>query len=185
MITIFLIKEEILPLGEYAQSKINKIFDLSYSNIVNDYSGGYRIANIKTVFNQSFQDPQHMIIGSGWGQVYHFYGGKDVHLVVGDLFSYLGYGGIIGVMLYLVLTVRTFLIFRNAASLHQDSGLSLFGEGMMYVFSTITFTSLFDGYLLTPEYWMIIGISIFLERNISKYQKEAPDKETMKAVSLQ
>ena len=181
IIIIFLLSVGLLPIGEYAQSKILKIFSLSYSNIISDYSGSYRIANITSVLHQTFSNTHNMMWGMGWGQAYYYYGGENVHLVVGDLFSFLGYGGIIGVILYMVLSIRTFLIFKKAASLKHNYELSLFGEGMMYAFSALFVTSLFDGYLLAPEYWMILGVSIFMEwkmneNNISQYQdKEGQD----------
>ena len=169
---IFLLSVGILPIGEYAQSKILNIFNLSYSNIVSDYSGSYRIANLTSVLHQTFSNTHNMIWGMGWGQTYYYYGGKDVHLVVGDLFSFLGYGGIIGAILYLVLSIRTFLIFKKAASLKNYYELSLFGEGMMYAFSALFVTSLFAGYLLAPEYWMILGVSIFMEWKMNENQKK-------------
>ena len=173
IIIIFLLFEGFLPIGEYAQSKILNIFNMSYSNIVNDYSGSYRIANLSSVLKQTFSNTHNMIWGMGWGQTYYYYGGKDVHLVVGDLFSFLGYGGIIGVILYLVLSIRTFLIFKKAASLKNHYELSLFGEGMMYAFSALFVTSLFDGYLLAPEYWMILGIGIFMEWKMNENLKKS------------
>ena len=42
----------------------------------------------------------------------------------------------------------------------------------MYAFSALFVTSLFDGYLLAPEYWMILGVSIFMEWKMNENQKK-------------
>lgn len=169
VIILFLVYKGILPIGDYARSKIVSVFNFSSLSIKNDYSGSYRIKNIEFLLRQVFSNTHNTWFGMGWGQAYYYYGGKYMHLVIGDLFSYLGYGGIIGLLLYLIMSFRTFLIFKRAASLNIPSSLPSFAEGMMYAFSAVFFTSILSGQLIAPEYWVIIGAALFTEWEMGKY----------------
>lgn len=171
IIILYLVYKGILPIGDYARSKIASIFNFSSLSIKNDYSGSYRIKNIESLLEQVFSSRHNTWFGMGWGQAYYYYGGKYMHLVIGDLFSYLGYGGIIGLLLYAFMSLRTFLIFRRAASLNIPSSFPSFAEGMMYAFSAVFFTSILSGQLIAPEYWVIIGAGLYTEWKMNKLKK--------------
>ena len=167
-IILFLSLQGIIPVGEYVQQKFSIVFNFNLDHLEDDHSGGYRIANIRSIIEESLIDTYTIFWGKGWGQTYYYSRGEMKHTIAGDFIHAYGYGGLLGFVLYMIYTVNTFRVFRRAATQSADHELAKFGEGMMYATVAMFVTSLFAGYFLAPEYWILIGCSIFIDWKTAK-----------------
>jgi hypothetical protein len=167
-IIVFLSLLGIIPIGEIVQNKFPVAFNFSLDHIDQDLSGSYRIVSIRMIIDDSLRDIYTIFMGNGWGQTFRFYGGEMVYTKAGDWLNVFGYGGLFGLVLYMMYTVNAFRVFRRAAMQSRDQKLAKFGEGLMYATVAVFFTSLFTGYFLQPEYWILIGCSIFVDCKTTK-----------------
>ncbi|HEY6872885.1 MAG TPA: hypothetical protein VI298_09195 [Geobacteraceae bacterium] len=153
----------VVNVSEYAQHKLENLF--SQEEILEGSSSGYRLDLMKLVVNNALSDAKKMIIGNGWGQTHLYYNDTKVQAGGGDIVNILGYAGLLGVVAYLVYMLVSFMSARRLAISSQDDQSTRFAEGVMFALVGIFCTGQMTGYLITPEYWILIGICIFLSLN--------------------
>jgi hypothetical protein len=166
----------VLPVGDYVQQKFRVAFNFNLTHLEQDDSGSFRVANIRSILEGALNDIHTIFWGRGWGQTYFYWGGEQLHTIAGDGLHTFAYGGLFGSGLYMLYTVNAFLAFRRAAMQRADHAVARFGEGMMYAMIAMFTTSLFAGYFLAPEYWILIGCSIFADWKMAKTSWALPTR---------
>lgn len=151
----------LLPVSEYAVHKITNI--ANQEEIIEGDSGGYRLLMMGYVIEETLSSKKRQLIGNGWGQVYiENYDGEEIQAGGGDLVNVFGYSGIMGVIAYLAYTVVICISLGKLAKTCKDIETARFIEGLLFATVGIFFTAQMASYLIAPEYWLLIGVSIFL-----------------------
>lgn len=150
----------LLNVSEYALFKIDHLF--SQEEILEGGSSAFRIMAMENTLNAFLANEKTILIGNGWGQVYMDYGGDLVQTGGGDLLSTLGYGGLMGGGAYLLFMFFAFFSAMKVAKSSPDRDKTLFAEGVMFALVGVFFASQMAGYLIAPEYWLLIGVSVYL-----------------------
>lgn len=156
--------------SEYGFYKIENLFN--EEEIIEGSSSAYRIESMQLVIDGALSDPKKMLIGNGWGQTYIDFRGKFQQAGGGDIINVLGYSGLIGIVAYLIYMWFSFMAAKKVARNNQDINKAHFAEGVMFALLGIFITSQFAGYLITPEYWMLIGVCMYL--NIGNRPEKLP-----------
>jgi hypothetical protein len=150
----------VLGFSEYAQYKIANFFN--EHELLEGGSSAFRLRMMQFVIDGALSSTRKFIIGNGWGQTrFHLYD-VEVQAGGGDLVNVLGYSGAFGVAAYLVYSMLSITAARRVARF-SSSERARFAEGLMFALLGVFFTAQIAGYLIAPEYWMLIGFSIFVE----------------------
>lgn len=149
-----------LTWSEYGSYKFEQLF--SEEEILEGASSAYRIESMQIVIEGALSDSKKLLFGNGWGQTYIYFRGKLQQAGGGDIINVLGYAGLIGIFSYLMYMWFSFLAAKKVARKNQDINQAQFAEGVMFALLGIFITSQMAGYLITPEYWMLIGVCIYL-----------------------
>jgi hypothetical protein len=149
-----------LNMSEYGLYKIENFFN--QEEVFEGGSSGFRLQMMKLVVDDALRNTSKMIIGNGWGQTHVYYNGLDIQAGGGDIVNVLGFSGLFGVFSYLFYMLITFISVRKSALTSFDDEKRKFAEGLMFALVGVFFTSQFSGYLISPEYWLIIGLGIYL-----------------------
>ena len=74
----------------------------------------------------------------------------------------LGYSGVLGVVAYLAYTLLSFMSARKIARFSLDNNKARFAAGgkRLRLWGYLHWSV--AGYIITPEYWILIGLSIYL-----------------------
>jgi len=160
VIFINLLLAGFLTWSEYGSYKFENLF--SEEEIFEGSSSAYRIESMQIVIEGALSDPKKLLIGNGWGQTYIYFRGKLQQAGGGDIITVLGYSGLIGIVAYLIYMWFSFIAAKKVARNNQDINQAQFAEGVMFAFFGIFITSQMAGYFITPEYWMLIGVCIYL-----------------------
>lgn len=162
-LAVVLMKSGALNVSDYAMHKINNIFN--QEEILQGSSSGYRLDMMRFIVGDALSDSKKMVVGNGWGQTYFRYYRQEVRAGGGDIVSVLGYAGLLGVGGYLLYMLSAFGIAWKTSSRRLNLSLCSFSEGMMFAFVGIFCVGQMAGYLIMPEYWLMIGMAIYLSLN--------------------
>jgi hypothetical protein len=157
-----------LNLSEYGLYKIENFFN--QEEVLEGGSSGFRLQMMKLVVDDALRNTSKMIIGNGWGQTHYYYNDNDIQAGGGDIINVLGFSGLFGVFSYLFYMLITFIFVRKSALTSFDDEKRKFAEGLMFALVGVFFTSQFSGYLISPEYWLIIGLGIYLSVHDEKFK---------------
>lgn len=156
----------LLNVSEYALYKIDHLF--SQEEILEGGSSGFRIMAMQNTLDAFLANEKTILIGNGWGQVYMEYGGDSVQTGGGDLLATLGYGGLLGGGAYLLFMSFAFFSAMRVAMTSVDRDKALFAEGVMFALLGVFMAGQMAGYMIAPEYWLLIGVSIYLSAKSRK-----------------
>ena len=166
---IFLMFSGILKTSEYASYKINNFFN--QEEIMEGGSSNYRINSMQIILNDSLSSTKKTMIGNGWGQT-PYDNNTDLKTGAGDIIDLMDYSGLLGVFAYLF---YTWLAIRSAitvAASSKDQEKMRFATGVTFALIGIFCTAQIASYLIAPEYWMLIGLCIFL--SVPAKETESP-----------
>lgn len=172
---IVLVNSGVLNISDYAVYKINNLFN--QEEILEGGSSGFRLDMMRFVVDDALTDSKKMLIGNGWGQTFHWYHGRDVRAGGGDIISILGYAGLFGVCGYLLYMIAAFNASRKTSVKGQSCTTGSFAEGVMFALIGVFCVGQMAGYIIMPEYWLLIGLAIYLSLNISTQETPAVLKE--------
>ncbi len=156
---IFLMLSGVLKTSEYAQYKINNFFN--QEEITSGGSSNYRINSMQLILDDSLSSTKKTVIGNGWGQT-PYDTNTELKTGAGDIVDLMGYSGILGVFGYLFYTWLAFKSASTVSASSQDQEKAIFATGVTFALVGIFCTAQFASYLIAPEYWMLIGLCIFL-----------------------
>lgn len=156
---VILMISGILRVSEYAQHKLVNLFD--QEEILEGGSSGYRMDMMRLILSDTMSDSKKIVIGNGWAQNQYYYHGSAVKAGGGDMVTLLGYAGGLGVAAYLL---YMFMAAKSAAkaSRASDQDLCSLAEGVLFALVGIFCTGQMAGYLITPEYWLLIGLALYI-----------------------
>ena len=157
---IALILGGFVGVGDYGRYKLANMFNAE--EIMEGGSSAYRINSMKTVIESASSDAKRLFIGDGWGETYFEVQGQIVQAGGADLINVLGYNGLLGVLSYLLYSSFVFFALARAARRSANYTQALFAEGLLFAFVGMFVTGLMSGYLISPEYWLLIGASIYV-----------------------
>lgn len=157
---VILMMSGLLPVSEYALHKISTI--ANQEEILEGGSSGYRLLMMGYVIEETLSSRKKQLIGNGWGQTHVDFNGEEVQAGGGDLVNIFGYSGILGVIIYLAYTLIAFVSMSRVARSCKDDLKARFAEGVVFSIVGIFCTAQMASYLITPEYWLLIGVIIFL-----------------------
>lgn len=149
-----------LNVSEYATHKLENLFNRE--EVLEGGSSAYRIEMMELVIEQTLANEKKMIIGNGWGQTHVDYNGEEVQAGGGDLINVFGYAGLCGVILYLGYMFTALISAAKAARNRIDHTRAQFSEGVILTLIGFFFTAQMAGVLIAPEYWLLIGLCIYL-----------------------
>lgn len=160
-IGIALITNGIVQVSDYAKYKLDNFF--KQEEILEGGSSAHRLGAMEAVIDNTVNDSKRLFIGNGWGQTYYMdMEGVPVQSGGGDLVNVFGYAGMLGLLFYLLYSWLVFRALMRVAQRSQDKMHSMFAEGLLFAFVGMFCTGLMSGYLITPEYWLLIGSSIYI-----------------------
>ena len=159
-VVMVLIGVGMLDISEYGKFKIMNIF--VPTEIISGDSSSYRLLSMRIVVEDAFSSVEKLIIGNGWGQTHTYFRGIAVQEGGGDIISILGYTGLIGVAAYLLLIFVSFSAARRATRLSLNMDTTLSSRGIMFTLLGVFCIAQMSGFLITPEFWLLIGICIYL-----------------------
>lgn len=150
----------VINVSGYAVYKLENFFNKE--EILEGGSSAYRLAAMEAVIDNTANDPKRLAIGNGWGQTYVQLQGIEVQAGGGDLINILGYSGALGISFYLLYTSLAFFALARAAKRRTNPEDAMFAEGLLFAFVGMFVTGQMTGYLITPEYWLLIGMCIYI-----------------------
>ncbi len=145
--------------SEYGSFKMQNLFN--QEEVLEGGSSAYRLESMQAVLDNTLPNPKRVMIGNGWGQTYVEVRGEEIQAGGGDSVNILGYSGAIGVLFYLFYSLAALWSARMASKHSMDIDLKLLAEGVFFAGIGIFATSQIAGCLITPEYWMLMGICMY------------------------
>lgn len=158
MLILGLLLSGLVPVSDYARYKIEFLFNRE--EILTGGSSAYRLAAMQSVIEDTIYDGRRLAIGKGWGQTHTEIQGLEVQAGGGDVVNLLGYGGLISVALYLLYTSVLWRTMHRVARRHKDPDLVQVAEGILFASVGMFVTGQLSGYLITPEYYLLMGMAI-------------------------
>ena len=158
-IVLGLVSGGLVRISDYAQYKIDSLF--IQEEWTDGGSSAYRLEAMQTVIDSALRDNKKLVIGNGWGQTFVYMRGEKVQAGGGDVVNILGYAGLIGVTFYLLYTLVLLATLSRVARNRRDPNLAAFGEGLLFAAVGMFVTSQMSGYLIAPEYYLLLGASIY------------------------
>lgn len=155
-----------LRMSDYGRYKLEHLF--SQQELTTGSSGSYRLSMMTLIINDVTGDPKKMLFGNGWGQTKYEFMGQEVRAGGGDLIVVLGYAGLLGAASYAAyswVAVRTAVRAKANA---MDHPKARFGESVAYALVPVLITAQMAGYLIAPEYWLLIGSCLYLSATAKK-----------------
>lgn len=159
-----------LPISDYAKFKMENI--LNRGEIFSGVSSEYRVAALERAWDSILSDDKKLLIGNGWGQLTIEVQGKEVQGGGNDLVHVIGYGGIPALVAYVLYSFMIFRAMRATARRAYDDVSRLIAQGFTFAFVGIFATAQLSGHLITPEYWLLVGVGIYF--GASKRQRSWP-----------
>jgi hypothetical protein len=156
MIAIF---SNLLPISDYAKFKMENI--LNREEIFSGVSSEYRVAALEKAWHVILSDPKMLLIGNGWGQLKIEVQGEMVPGGGNDLVHVMGFGGIPALLAYAFYSFMIFRAMRVATRRAYDEGSRLITQGFTFAFVGMFATAQLTGHLITPEYWLLVGVGIY------------------------
>ena len=150
----------VFNVSEYAQYKIGHLFN--QQEILEGGSSKHRLLMMRFVIEDALTNPKKMLIGNGWGQTHFFYGRQLVQAGGGDIVNILGFSGLLGVFTYLLCMFKSIIVSMNITRSSHDFDKVRIAKGVVFALVGIFCTAQMAGYLITPEFWLLIGLCIYL-----------------------
>jgi hypothetical protein len=144
--------------NDYAALKLKHFFNLQAT-----LSGGsalVRLASQDAVWNAFVHSGKSLLLGVGWGQVMVQQSGEMAQAGGGELVSALGFGGVLGGLLYIAYMVMAFVSARRARRTAPNREARLAASGVLYAVLGLLVTGQMNGATLAPEYWMVFGLAM-------------------------
>jgi hypothetical protein len=162
LLGLTLILNDSIPISEYVRFKVQNLFN--QQEIVSGGSSHYRLDSMNAVLESTLESGKRELIGNGWGQIHVYLQGEGRLTQVGggDGIVVFGYSGLIGVAVYLLYTVLAFGAAARLAWRRDYTYHTLFSEGVMFALFGMFVTGQMAGYLIAPEYHMLLGICVYL-----------------------
>lgn len=160
-ISIGLLLSGVVTVGDYATHKMENIFNKQ--ELLSGGSSAYRLEAMQAVIDVTLNDIKRFWIGNGWGQTYVRVRREEVQAGGADMVNILGYSGFIGVVFYLLYTFTMMHKLARIARTHREGELARFAEGLLFASIGMFVTGLMSGYLIAPEYYILLGASIFAD----------------------
>jgi hypothetical protein len=161
MLILGLLLSGLVPISDYGRYKIENLFNRG--EILTGGSSAFRLASMETVIDSAISDGRKLVIGNGWGQTQAEVQGMEVQGGGGDVVNFLGWGGLISVALYLLYTSVLWRAMHRVARRHEDPGLVQVAEGILFASVGMFVTGQLSGYLIAPEYYLLMGMAIYVE----------------------
>lgn len=155
--------------SDYAQHKLGYL--LSEEEILGGESSSYRLDMMRLIVDDALSDTKKTLIGNGWAQTVYSYKGQEVRAGGGDVIAVLGYAGLIGVLAYLLYTFTAVWSAAKIARTRDSSERTRFAEGVMFALIGAFCAGQMAGVLIAPEYWLLVGVAIYLG---SEVRRRAP-----------
>lgn len=149
-----------VPLSDYAHYKLENFF--SEEEILEGGSSAYRLEVMQAVLDNTLGNDKRMVIGNGWGQTHYVIRGQEVQAGGGDMINILGFSGFLGSATYLLYTSLAFVASAKLARRRDRSPQTLFAEGVVFAIVGMFVTGQVSGYLIAPEYYLLLGICVYL-----------------------
>jgi hypothetical protein len=149
-----------INMSEYGLYKIENFFN--QEETLDGGSSAYRLQMMKLVVDDTLENTSKMIIGNGWGQTHFYYNGREIQAGGGDILNVWGFSGLLGVFSYLLYMLASFTCVKKTARHCLDDEKRRFAEGLMFVLIGSFCTAQISGFIITPEYWMLIGLCLYL-----------------------
>ncbi len=160
-IGIVLMVGSTLNIGEYSLHKIDNLFN--EAKILEGYSSAYRLESMQLVIDDALSSTKKRIIGNGWGQTRTYLRGVEVQAGRADIVNIRGIPVSWGLSRSLTYTLLFLMPARkNAPIQYSDNNKARFAAGVMFAIVGVFCTGQMAGYIITPEYWILIGLSIYL-----------------------
>jgi hypothetical protein len=158
-IMLGLVSGGLVRISDYAQHKLDTLF------LQDEWTAGsssaYRLEAMQAVIDSALRDDRKLVIGNGWGQTYVYVRGLKVQAGGADVVNILGYAGLIGVTFYLLYTLVLLVTLSRVARNRRDPDLAAFAEGLLFAAVGMFVTGHMSGYLIAPEYYLLLGASIY------------------------
>lgn len=155
-----------LGVSDYGVYKMENLFNSE--EIIRGGSSSYRIEAMSAVVSKARSDNKYLLIGDGWGQTHAEVQGKVVQAGGGDIVNVLGASGLLGVATYLAFYLVMLKGLWRTAKCPAEPGIALVSEGVLFAAVAIFFTAQMSGYLIAPEFYLLIGMAIYLGRYRSR-----------------
>lgn len=166
---IFLMISGIANESQYAKHKIYNFFNKE--ELLSGGSSGYRLEMMRLMLTNTLSDTKKIFIGNGWGQTYFYVQSREVQAGGADTLNALAFSGIFGVFAYLFYMYVSFSELKKYCYFDIKGNANIFAEGSMFAVVGIFLVSQMSGYLIAPEYWMLIGIAIFISTKLDRLKK--------------
>lgn len=158
MVTVFV--SIVGSFNAYAAEKIRVFFNLQA--LLDGGSAATRIAAQGAVWDAFTESGKSLLLGAGWGQVHVIQAGILVHAGGGDFVNALGFGGMLGGVLYVLFQLVALASARRVVLGTDNDGLRLVARGVLYALLGLLITGQINGALIAPEYWMVFGLAMGL-----------------------
>ena len=156
---LVLVSGGLVRISDYAQHKLDTLF--LQEEWTSGSSSAYRLEAMEAVINTALRDDKKLIIGNGWGQTYVYVRRLKVQAGGADVVNILGYAGLVGVTFYLLYTFVLLVTLSRVARNRSNPELAAFAEGLLFAAVGMFVTGQMSGYLITPEYYLLLGASIY------------------------
>lgn len=149
-----------LSVSEYAAHKIINLF--SRDEILGGGSSSYRLEMADALIEDTFSTQKKVLIGNGWGQTRLEVRGTEVQAGAGDIINVWAFSGVFGALLYVVYMWQALSAAYRRTRKETDPEVVALAEGTTYAVVAVFITAQMAGAIAAPEYWLLIGIAMYL-----------------------
>ena len=154
-----------IAFSDYALYKVQNLWNAE--ELLAGGSSAHRIDMMAIVVSETLASTKRMLIGNGWGQTIVFVSGVEVQAGGGDIVNVFGYSGAMGAAAYGWLIVSAARAARRLARVGADLELSRFAAGSLFSLVAVAITAQMAGYLVAPEFWLLVGSCAFFDRYLT------------------
>ncbi|MEP4147178.1 MAG: hypothetical protein ABJL54_08135 [Halioglobus sp.] len=156
--------------NEYTAHKLKYFFDMS--EILEGSSSAYRLNSQEVMWDAYFKNIQTILIGNGWGQVYYMVGGEKVQAGGAELLTVFAYGGLFAGIFYLVYMLTAIVKVHRKILMLGNEAVAKSMEGVLFALVGMLVTGQLNGAMIAPEYWMVLGMAIYVGGTQSSFFKQ-------------
>ncbi len=168
--------------SEYATHKMRNFFNKD--EIVAGGSSSYRLEMTEAMVNSTLSSTKRIVIGNGWGQTWIEMYGNEVQAGGADVLTVWAYGGAFAAFLYLTFMWLALRASLRAATIKADAEFRALAEGAAFAVGTTFIMAQLAGLIAAPEYWLLMGIVVFIETASREASRALPSGRMVAARPL-
>ena len=141
-------------------------YDVKWVDDTYDVSSSYRVSTAILVLKSMFESPATFLFGRGWGQTYFVINRYASQAGAGDWGNIFAYTGIIGLLIYLLVTVNVLKITFTEVKKNKSNKITALG--VLCGCLILGMAGVLSSNIIMPGFWILVGLATFMEQEVNE-----------------